>query len=96
MCPYYLVGFCPNGKSCEEGAHPVWREKEDMAKPVVKVVLSPEEKEGEKRRLLARLEDEREQEARDFQERPMQDRRQQGRGRGKKNNWNNRQRRDRF
>ncbi len=78
------------------GAHPVWREKEDMIKPKIRVELSLEEKETEKRRLLAKLEDEREQEARDFQERPMQDRRQQGRGRGKKNNWNNRQRKDRF
>ncbi|CAK7206547.1 RNA-binding component of cleavage and polyadenylation factor [Sporothrix eucalyptigena] len=24
ICPYYLAGFCPDGRTCKEGAHPKW------------------------------------------------------------------------
>ncbi|CAK7268558.1 RNA-binding component of cleavage and polyadenylation factor [Sporothrix epigloea] len=24
ICPYYLAGFCPDGRTCQEGAHPKW------------------------------------------------------------------------
>ena len=97
ICRFWMAGFCPNGKDCNEGGHPRWREKEELKRPEVKVVLSEEEKETERERLRAKMEREREEEERP----PYLDKagqqnqhRQQGRSRGRKN-WN-RQRRDRY
>lgn len=96
LCRFYMAGFCPNGRACAEGAHPVWREKEELKRPERKVVLSPEEQEREKERLLALLEREREEEAREFGERGYgQQRLQGGRGRGRKN-WRGQQRQGRY
>lgn len=63
-CPFYLAGFCPNGRECTEGGHPVWREKEELKRPEAKVILSPEEQEAEREKLLAQLE--KEEESRDY------------------------------
>ena len=87
ICRYYMAGFCPNGKGCAEGAHPIWKEKEDMKKLQVRCVLSEEEKEQENERLKARMENEKAEEERQFQERPFHYQR--GRGRGRRN-WNRR------
>lgn len=60
MCPYFVFGFCPDGPRCTIGSHPRWREYGDLAKPKLKVILSPEEEAREREALAARLEEERE------------------------------------
>lgn len=97
LCKFYLAGFCPNGKECLEGAHPRWQEKEDMRRPEPKIVLSAEQQEQERERLLAVLERERDEEAKDFQDRGFNAQRR-GRGRGGRrfNNSNNQRRDNRF
>lgn len=98
FCRFYLAGFCPNGRECEEGGHPSWREKEDLKKPEVKKILTVEEQEMEKERIIATLERQREEERRDFEERGHVGR--QGRGRGGRKSWtnnnNSRGRRERY
>jgi len=64
VCRFYLAGFCPNGRECLEGGHPVWRETSEMNRPEVKIVLSAEERELERERLLAQWE--KDEESRDF------------------------------
>ena len=94
ICKYYMAGFCPSGKECTEGAHPVWRDREELPKPEVKIELSAEEKEAERERLLAELERQREEEERRDQDKPFHQR-QSNRNRQGKRGFN-RQRRDRY
>lgn len=84
LCPYYSAGFCPNGRQCSEGGHPVWREKEGMEKPKVKVILSEEEKEKEKQRLIEKMENQREEDNQRFGDRGGRGDRGQRGGRGRK------------
>jgi cleavage and polyadenylation specificity factor subunit 4 len=58
LCPYYLAGFCPEGKSCKNGAHP--RFPTDLKKPEVRVQKSKEELEKEKEQREQELEKEEE------------------------------------
>lgn len=58
LCPYFLAGFCPNGRShppdndkvvsCEHGAHARWIKDEDLhpAKPEVR---KPRDEETERK-----------------------------------------------
>lgn len=59
FCPFYMAGFCPNGRShppdsdkvvsCEFGAHAKWVKDEDMnpRKPEVRVIKDPEQERRE-------------------------------------------------
>jgi len=58
ICPFYLAGFCPEGKACQEGAHPRWTE--NLPKPTPRVEKTEEEIEREK--ALIREEQEKEEE----------------------------------
>lgn len=64
LCPFYLAGFCPEGKGCKYGAHP--RFPTDLKKPEVRVEKSPEELERERmEREAEREREEREERERD-------------------------------
>lgn len=64
LCPFYIAGFCPNGRNgppgrdgvveCEAGPHPKWVEAGQLAKPRIKVSRPAQE--------LQREQDEREDE----------------------------------
>ncbi|KAG9738361.1 hypothetical protein KCU77_g5172, partial [Aureobasidium melanogenum] len=53
ICPFYLAGFCPNGRSgppdrdnvvsCEHGAHPKWIDAKDLKKPEPRRIKPEEE-----------------------------------------------------
>lgn len=78
-CPFYLAGFCPNGRahppgpdrvvSCEFGAHAKWVRDEDLhpRRPEVRrwdPVKEEEEKEKREEEYFAEMERAREREAR--------------------------------
>jgi cleavage and polyadenylation specificity factor subunit 4 len=60
MCPFYLAGFCPEGRACTEGAHPRW--PETLPKPSVRVEKSEEDLERERARIREEQEKEEERE----------------------------------
>ena len=60
MCPFYLAGFCPDGKACTNGAHPRW--PENLPKPSIKVEKSEEDLERERARIREEQEKEEERE----------------------------------
>lgn len=60
ICPFYLAGFCPDGKTCMNGAHPRWTE--NLPKPSIKVEKSEEERERERLRIREEQEKEEERE----------------------------------
>jgi cleavage and polyadenylation specificity factor subunit 4 len=61
-----MAGFCPDGKTCKEGAHPKF--PTDLKKPEVRVEKTKEEIEQE------RLERERQREREDEEEREREER----------------------
>ena len=58
MCPYYLAGFCPDGKTCSSGAHP--RFPENLPKPTVRVEKTEEDLERERAKIREEQEKEEE------------------------------------
>ncbi|KAK2785561.1 RNA-binding component of cleavage and polyadenylation factor [Onygenales sp. PD_12] len=58
LCPFYLAGFCPEGRACLEGAHARW--PENLPKPMIKVAKTEADLERERARI--REEQEREEE----------------------------------
>lgn len=85
ICQHYIAGFCPNGNTCPTGAHPVWREEEDMEKPHVKVVLSEEEQASKYEQAKAQMQkDEEEEEKRYLDRGTYNQQKMQSRGRGRR------------
>lgn len=100
ICKYWIAGFCPHGKTCPEGAHPIWREEDSLRKPQVRIVLSEEEKEREAERKFAQMDrDVAEQESapRYVDKGTYNQHKMSGRGRGRRPNFSKRGRdRDRY
>lgn len=55
MCQFYINGFCPNGKICPEGAHPAWKDDQEMEKPRLPIVLSKEEQAAKDERTKSEM-----------------------------------------
>ncbi|KAL8873974.1 MAG: hypothetical protein Q9174_000628 [Haloplaca sp. 1 TL-2023] len=85
ICKFYLVGFCPYGRACKEGAHP--RYPSDLPKPTVRVEKTKEELEEE--RIRIREEAERDEE-REWERQRNNTR--DGRGRGNNRRYGGRRR----
>jgi cleavage and polyadenylation specificity factor subunit 4 len=61
ICPFFLAGFCWEGRTCKNGAHPRWGG--DLPPPTVR--KPKEEKEEERREVVEVRERERERERND-------------------------------
>jgi cleavage and polyadenylation specificity factor subunit 4 len=60
LCPYFLAGFCPEGKACKNGTHAKF--PMDLKKPEVRVEKTKEELDQERAEREAQREREDEQE----------------------------------
>jgi cleavage and polyadenylation specificity factor subunit 4 len=81
LCPFYLAGFCPQGKACQL-AHPRW--PENLPKPTVRVEKTEEDLERERARIREEQEREEERQREWRAERGRDGRFMRGRYRGKR------------
>ena len=83
ICPYFLVGFCPDGLDCKRGAHPMWKEKDQLPKQKLKVVLTDEQETARVQQVLVQMDKDDEEESKRYVDRgTYNQQKMQGRGRG--------------